>query len=211
VAGLTIVTPEITVRLLPLQASVSPVEVTVPLPLVEQPPVIIPGADPATAIPWKGRATVAEPLTLADQPVAPIARTTPAQSQEMIPGTPQGMLAAGVTMLAAHPTASMLPVQAWAIASIGPPAVAILDELGQRLSTAKVPASVGPTATALALAAAIGAAATGTAGSGSAGGSGMAVVSAALRLPALRGSRRLHDRLRESALRRSRQPGFSPD
>ncbi|HEV2927774.1 MAG TPA: hypothetical protein VGW74_03705, partial [Propionibacteriaceae bacterium] len=132
-------------------------------------------------------------------------------AQERTARTPTGIvIRAGTTVLTAYP-ASSLSLRAWAMMSIGPPALAMLDDLGQRIGAAKVPAFVGPTTTALVLAAAIGAAATGTAGSGAAGASGLMVLAAALRLPALSGSRRLSGRLRESAFRRPRLPGFAPD
>ena len=121
---------------------------------------------------------------------------------------PLGLVAGGSTVMTAY-TALRLSLDAGVMRAIGPPAVDILDQLGQRIRAMEVPASVGPT-TALIIAAAI-AAATGTVSSGSAGGGGLAVVPATLGLPALGGSRRLNGRLRESAFRTPRRPGFSPD
>ena len=121
---------------------------------------------------------------------------------------PLGLVAGGPTVMTAY-TARVVSLDIGVMRAIGPPAVVLLDELGQRIRAMEVPASVGPT-TALIIAAAI-AAATGTASSGSAGGGGLAVVSASIGLPALGGSRRLSGRLRESAFRTPRRPGFSPD
>ena len=216
---------------LSVEASVSRVEVSVPLlnlptvtlPPVELPQLTVPRTDPpvvtlpwpdlptvtvpdddlATVTPPGSRVAAAEPVSQGDPPRAvPLGGRGPAQRATR---APHGIM----TVLTAHPIASMLSVQAWAMRSIGPSAV-MLDEVGQRASAMKVPTSLGP-ATALVFAAAIGAAAIGTAGSGSAGGGGLAVVSAGFRLAALTGSRRLSGRLRESGFRRPRLPGFSPD
>jgi hypothetical protein len=229
-----VVIPEITVSDLPVEASVSPVEVSVPmlippltLPRLDLPPVTLPGSDlPAVVPPPGGLPTVSppgtDPVTVtrsgiraaatdqalqADQRVAPVGRTASmgAQQESLPRGSPDE---ASVTQLTAY-TATTLYMRAWAITSIGPPVVALLDDLGQRLRS--VPASFGTTATALVLAAAIGAAATGTAGAGSAGPGALAVLSTVLRLPAFRGSGRPAGWLRESAFGRPRQPGFSPD
>jgi hypothetical protein len=223
VAGLAVVTPEITVRALPLQASVSPAAVTVPLlsertltvpgvdlPLSARPAVTVPSADPMTVLPWANRPAVAEPLRQVERAATPHGRTASAQGHERTARITQGVVTAAPNMLA-HDTGSTLSVPVWAIAAVTPPALAVVDQLGQRIAIGRVAASVAPTATALVLAAAIGAAASGTAGSGSAGPIGLAVLSAALPQPALRGSRRLRGRLRDSAFRRPRLPGFAPD
>jgi hypothetical protein len=218
VAGLSVVTPETTLRVLPLEVSVSPLEVTVPVlggptvtapgvpPSIELPPVTLPPTDSPRLIPPANHQAVAEPAALR---AAPLDGVSPELGRETR-RTPRGIVATSLTVLAAH-TLSTLSVPALALTSIGPPVVATFDELGKQVSTMGIPTSVGPTATALVLAAALGAAATGTAGSGSAGSSGLAVSPAALALPALRGSSRLGGRLRVSAFRRPRLPGFSPD
>ena len=221
-----VVTPETKVSVPPVEVSVAPVEVIVPLlrlptvtlPPAELPTVTLPRTDlPTVTLPLTDPLTVtplgplAGPLPGVDQRAAPVDGPASALAQERTARTPTGIvIRAGTTVLTAYP-ASSLSLRAWAMMSIGPPALAMLDDLGQRIGAAKVPAFVGPTTTALVLAAAIGAAATGTAGSGSAGASGLMVLAAALRLPALSGSRRLSGRLRESAFRRPRLPGFAPD
>jgi len=232
-------TAEGRVSVLAGEASVSPVEVSVPLlnlptvtlppvelpamslPRTDLPPVILPPVhtpsvtlpptDPLTEIPPGSRPSAAAPLPQADARAAQVEGTASARTEEETARTTRGIQAgAGTTVLSAL-TVSTPSMQAGAILSIGPPVAAIIDQLGQGFRTAKVPDAGGSTAIALVLAAAIGAAATGTAGSGSAGASGLAVLSTALRLPALGGSRRLRGRLRESAFRRPRLPGFSPD
>jgi hypothetical protein len=213
-----VVTPETKVNVLPVEVSVAPIEVTVPLlrlpsvtlPPAELPTVTLPPTDPLTVTRPGSRAAVAEPLP-ADERAAPVGGTAAAWApDETTRSAQRALVVAGTTVLSAH-TASPLSLRAWAMMSIGPPALAMLDELGQRIGAAKVPALVGPTTTALVLAATIGAVATGTAGSGSAGASGLMVLAAALRLPAIGGPRRLSGRLRESAFRRPRLPGFAPD
>jgi hypothetical protein len=175
----------------------------VTLPWADPPMVTVPDVDLTTVIPPGSHAALTEPVSQVDTRAAQLGGREPAQGQEWTVRAPYRVM----SVLTGHPIASMLSVQAWAMRSIGPPAV---NETGQRVSAMKVPTSVGP-ATAVVLAAAIGAAAIGTAGSGSSGGGGLAVVSAVYRLPALTGSRRLSGRLRESSFRRPRLPGFSPD
>jgi hypothetical protein len=175
-------------------------------PSIELPPVALPPTDPPSLIPPANHEAVAESAALR---AAPLGGVSPAPGRET-GRTPQGIVATSLTVLAAH-TLSTLSVPALVLTSIGPPVVATFEELGKQVSTMGVPTSVGPTATALVLAAALSAAATGTASSGSAGSSGLVVSPAALRLPALRGSSRLRGRLRISAFRRPRLPGFSPD
>ena len=213
-----IVTPETRVNVLPVEVSVAPIGVTVPLlrlptvtlPPAELPTVTLPPTDPLTVTRPGSPAAVAEPLPAGER-AAPVGGTASAWApDETARSAQRALVGASTTVLSAH-TASPLSLRAWAMMSIGPPALGMLDELGQRIGAAKVPAFVGPTTTALVLAAVIGAAATGTAGSGSAGASGLMVLAAALRLPALGGSRRLNGRLRESAFRRPRLPGFAPD
>ncbi len=211
---------------LSVEASVSQVEVSVPLldlpavtlPPVELPQLNVPRTDPPlVTLPWMdpptvpgsgvdlaplippGNPAVTEPVSQVDLRLASLGDSESAQA-----GTTRAPHRV-VTELTGHPIASMLSVQAWAMRLIGP-----LDDVGQRVSAMKVPTPVGP-ATALVFAATIGAAAIGTAGSGSAGVGGSAVVSAGLSLLALTGSRRLSGRLRESAFRRPRLPGFAPD
>jgi hypothetical protein len=216
-------TPEITVQLLRVQVSVSPIELTVPLldepsvtvpgiglPPVQLPPITLPPTDPP-ALTWPvDKATVIEPATQAVPPVTPLQRSSAVSASNQNARVPWRVLAAGTAVLTAHHP-SPLSVHASVITSVTSAAVAIVEELGQRIGTARVQDSVAPTATALVLAAAVGAAATGAAGSASGGGSALAVVSAALRLPALGGSRRPGGRLRESAFRMPRLPGFAPD
>ena len=114
-------------------------------------------------------------------------------------------MARGPTVVTAY-TAVLLSLDVGVMRAIGPPAIPILDELGQRIPTMEVPASVGPT-TALIIATAL-AGATGTVSLGSAGGAGLAVLSALLCLPALGGSRRLIGRLRQLGVRYAASPGF---
>jgi hypothetical protein len=183
----------------------------VTLPPVELPRVTVPPPDPLPVAPPGSPPAVAIPPTLADERAAPVGGKASTRAAQRTTRTAQDSLTGtGTAVFTARP-ASTLSMHTWAMLTIGPPVVAIVDEWGQRFRTAKVPDSVGPTATALVLAAAIGAAATGTAGSGSAGASGLAVLSSALGPPALGGSGRLSGRLRESAFRRPRIPGFSPD
>ena len=220
-----VVTPETKVSAPPVDVSVAPVGVTVPLlrlptvtlPPAELPTVTLPRADlPTVMLPPTKLPPVSLPPTdplAVTQPGSPVPvdHTGSARADEQTSGTPQHTLAGAIRTILTAYTPSTISIHAWAMTSIGPPAIAILDELGQRIGAAKVPAFVGPTTTALLLAAAMGAAATGTAGLGSAGASGPMVLAAALRLPALSGSRRLSGRLRESAFRRPRLPGFAPD
>ena len=223
--GPSVVTPEIKVSGPPVQISVPPVEVAIPLlnlPTVTLPPVelprvtlppnelpgvTVPRTDPPTLTRPGSQPAGAELALQVDQRAGPDA-TSVRQTQEQAARTPQTTGVGTVSMGSTAHTLK-LSVEAWAMTSIGPPAMVIVAELRQRVR-AMDPASLGPT-TALVLAAAMGAAATGTASSGSAGAGGLAVISTALRLPALSGSRRLGGRLRESAFRTPRCPGFSPD
>jgi hypothetical protein len=180
---------------------------TVTPPRTELPTVALPRADQPTASQPVSWVAAAEPVVHQRAgPVDGAASGRPAQFETA--QRPLGLLAGGSTVLTAY-TALMLSLDAGVMGSIGPPAVVILTELGQRIRAMEIPASVGPT-TALIIAAAI-AAATGTASSGSAGGGGLAVVPTAFRLPALGGYRRLTGRSRESAFGTPRRPGFSPD
>ena len=221
--GPSVVTPGIKVSLPPAQISLPPVEVTVPLlnlptvtlppvelPRVTMPPNELPGVTvPRTDLPSLtrpgSRAAVAGPARQVDQRAGPADTASVPQTQEQTART----TGAGTVSMVSTAHTLRLSVEAWAMTSIGSPATVIVVELRQHVRALDA-ASIGPT-TVLIIAAAIGAAASGTASSGSAGAGGLTVISAALRLPALSGSRRLSGRLRKSAFRTPHRPGFSPD
>jgi hypothetical protein len=226
---LPVVTPETTVTVGDsVDLSAPPVGLSVPLlslpkvtlPSTDLPAVSVPGSDlpritwPHTDLPALGPpasdAVAAAPRSQVHQRAGPVGDPTSARRAPLETArTPQGtVVGEGSTVLIAT---LVLSSDAWTITSIGPPAMVILDELGQHIRAMEVPALVGSSA-ALIIAAAVGAAATGAVGSGSAGGGGgLAVVPAILGLPALGGYRRLIGWLRESAFGTPHRPGFSPD
>ena len=157
---------------------------TVTLPPVELPTVTIPGTElprvilPPSELPTAGRPQsdggAVGPIPTLDQRARTVDGAASGHaSQVETAHRPLGLVAGGSTVMTAY-TALRLSLDAGVMRAIGPPAVDILDQLGQRIRAMEVPASVGP-ATALIIAAAI-AAATGTVSSGSAGGGGLAVV-----------------------------------